>query len=461
MTLRARANDPSEEIASRERLIGAFPLDQVAALRARAGDYTAFPLLGLVKKVVGTIIHASAPGVQVGELVELRTPATGHRLMAEVVGFLGDEALLSPIGETQGIAPHTEVVPTGRVQSVAVGDGLLGRVIDGLGNFIDGVNRPFEPETYYPIYQLPPDPMKRRVITEHLSLGVRALDGLLTCGEGQRMGIFAAAGGGKSTLLSMLVKGADVDVTVLALIGERGREVREFIEHDLGPEGLAKSVIVCATSDKSSMERAKAAFLATSIAEFHRDKGRKVLFLMDSVTRFARALREIGLAAGEPPTRRGFPPSVFANLPKLMERVGMNEKGSITALYTVLVEGDDMNEPVADETRSILDGHIILSAKLAQQNHYPAIDVLASKSRVMTKVTTPEHLEAAGAVNELMAVYNEVELLVKIGEYKEGSDPRADRAIRKVDEIRSFLRQKTTELMPFDETIARLKKVAS
>nr|WP_275403613.1 type III secretion system ATPase SctN [Aquibium microcysteis] len=458
--VRPVADLPSEE-ARRIGAIRAMPAERVGILRERLRELRPYPLLGLVRKVVGTIIHASAPSVQVGELVELRTPATGHKLMAEVVGFLGDEALLSPIGETQGVAPHTEVRPTGRVQSVAVGDGLLGRVIDGLGNFIDGSDRPFEPETYYPVYQLPPDPMKRRVITTPLSLGVRALDGLLTCGEGQRMGIFAAAGGGKSTLLSMLVKGADVDVTVLALIGERGREVREFIEHDLGPDGLAKSVVVCATSDKSSMERAKAAFVATSIAEFHRDKGRRVLFLMDSVTRFARALREIGLAAGEPPTRRGFPPSVFANLPKLMERVGMNETGSITALYTVLVEGDDMNEPVADETRSILDGHIILSARLAQQNHYPAIDVLASKSRVMTKVTSPEHLQAAGAINELMATYNEVELLVKIGEYKPGSDPRADRAIAKVEEIRQFLRQRTTERTPFAETVARLRKVAS
>ena len=427
--------------------------------RARIGPYQPFAMTGRVRKVVGTIIHAIAPDVQVGELVDLYNRETGLHLAAEVVGFVGREALLSPIGDTQGVSPMTEVVPTGRVQSVAVGSGLRGRVLDGFGNFIDGLDRPFVPEARYPVYQAPPDPMTRRIITEPLSLGVRALDGLLTCGEGQRMGIFAAAGGGKSTLLAMLVKGADVDITVLALIGERGREVREFIEHDLGPEGMAKSVIVVATSDKSSMERAKAASVATSIAEYFRDQGKKVLFLMDSVTRFARAQREIGLAAGEPPTRRGFPPSVFATLPKLMERVGMNDKGSITALYTVLVEGDDMNEPVADETRSILDGHIILSRKLGAQNHYPAIDILASKSRVMDKVVTPEHRAMAGKVNEWMALYAEVELLVKIGEYQKGSDPRSDQAIAKQDAIRDFLRQSTRNLESYDTTLKKLAEL--
>ena len=452
---------PQEVYAARRARISGRMEELPDYLRASTEPYEPFRLAGRVRKVVGTIIHAVAPDVQVGEIVELYTRATGQTLLAEVVGFLADEALLSPIGETQGVAPQTEVLPTGRVQSVAVGPGLQGRVLDGLGNFVDGKNEHFIPETHYPVYESPPDPMKRRVISEPLSLGVRALDGMLTVGEGQRMGIFAAAGGGKSTLLAMLVKGADVDVTVLALIGERGREVREFIEHDLGPEGMAKSVIVVATSDKSSMERAKAAFVATSIAEYYRDQGKRVLFLMDSVTRFARAQREIGLAAGEPPTRRGFPPSVFANLPKLMERVGMNETGSITALYTILVEGDDMNEPVADETRSILDGHIILSRKLAAQNHYPAIDILASKSRVMNKITSAEHLEAAGQINEWMATYEEVELLVKIGEYQRGSDPRADKAIDKVDDIRSFLRQRTDEFDTYDEIVQKLKVLAT
>jgi type III secretion protein N (ATPase) len=328
-----------------------------------------------------------------------------------------------------------------------------------MGNFVDGRSEIFTPDAFYPVYQDPPDPMTRRVISEPLPLGIRAIDGLLTCGEGQRMGIFAAAGGGKSTLLSMLVKGAAVDVTVLALVGERGREVREFIEHDLGPEGLAKSVIVVATSDRSSMERSKAAFVATAIAEYFRDQGQKVLFLMDSVTRFARAQREIGLAAGEPPTRRGFPPSVFANLPKLMERVGMNDKGSITALYTVLVEGDDMNEPVADETRSILDGHIILSRKLAAANHYPAIDILLSKSRVMDAVASRDHVAAARKVCAWLAAYADVELLIRVGEYKKGNDADTDLAVAKNKVVNAFLQQRTDEFDGYSAIVAKLKAV--
>ncbi|MEM9787163.1 MAG: FliI/YscN family ATPase, partial [Pseudomonadota bacterium] len=353
MTDQTPLRDMQRIAAARRDLINQRIGSLGGALRETIADNDLYAMSGRVTKVIGTIIYAVVKDVQVGEIVELFTRETGARLLAEVVGFLNNEALLSPIGETQGVAPKTEVYPTGRVQRVPVGEGLRGRVLDGLGNFIDGKDTPFVAETTYPVYQDPPDPMTRRIIDTPLPTGIRAIDGLLTTGEGQRMGVFAAAGGGKSTLLSMLVKGAAVDVTVLALIGERGREVREFIEHDLGPEGMKNTVLVVATSDKSSMERAKAAFVATSIAEYFRDQGQKVLFLMDSVTRFARAQREIGLAAGEPPTRRGFPPSVFANLPKLMERVGMNDKGSITAMYTVLVEGDDMNEPVADETRSI------------------------------------------------------------------------------------------------------------
>ncbi|CAK0762639.1 flagellum-specific ATP synthase FliI (fragment) [Gammaproteobacteria bacterium] len=294
-------------------------------------------------------------------------------------------------------------------------------------------------------------------MSQPLPLGLRVLDGLLTCGEGQRMGIFAAAGGGKSTLLSSLVRGAQVDVCVLALIGERGREVREFLDRDLGPEGLARSVVVIATSDRTAMERAKAAYVATAVAEYFRDRNQRVLLLMDSVTRFARALREIGLAAGEPPTRRGFPPSVFATLPQLMERAGQSDKGSITALYTVLVEGDDMTEPVADETRSILDGHIVLSRKLASANHYPAIDVLASISRVMSAVATRDHKEAAGRLRNLLAKYQDVELLVKIGEYQKGSDPVADQALAKIDAINRFLRQGTDERSRFEDTLETLK----
>ncbi|KZM47407.1 ATP synthase [Labrenzia sp. OB1] len=426
---------------------------------AAAREFEPYTMSGRVTKVVGTIVHATVVNVQVGEIVELYTRDTEQRLQAEVIGFLNKEALLSPFGEIHGIAPRTEVYATGQIMKVPVGEQLLGRVLDGLGNLIDDSNQIFQPHTYYPVYKKPPDPMKRRMIDSPISTGVRAIDGLLSVGEGQRMGIFAAAGGGKSTLLSMIVKGAEVDVVVMALIGERGREVREFIERDLGPEGMKRAVLVVATSDKSSMERAKASFVATAIAEYFRDQGKKVLFLMDSVTRFARAQREIGLAAGEPPTRRGFPPSVFATLPRLLERVGMNDKGSITAMYTVLVEGDDMNEPVADETRSILDGHIILSAKLASAYHYPAIDILNSKSRVMDAVVSPEHKELAGKTNSLLAAYADVELLVKIGEYERGSDPKSDLAIEKNDAINDFLKQGSNEFEEFETTLEKLRNV--
>jgi type III secretion protein N (ATPase) len=429
-------------------------------LELAIADTPTLAIKGRVTQVIGTIIKAVVPAVKIGEVCILRQPGEDFEMKAEVVGFDRAAALLTPIGDMYGISATTEVMPTGRAHMVPVGDGLLGRVLDGLGNPLDLDERgPLEADRFYPVFADAPDPMKRRVIKDAVPMGVRVIDAMLTCGEGQRMGIFAAAGGGKSTLLGMLVKGAEVDVTVIALIGERGREVREFIEHELGPEGRKRAVIVCATSDKSSMERAKAAYVATAIAEYFRDQGRKVLFLMDSVTRFARAQREIGLAAGEPPTRRGYPPSVFATLPKLMERVGMNEKGSITALYTVLVEGDDMTEPIADETRSILDGHIVLSRALASSNHYPAIDVLASASRVQNNVIRPEHRAAAGRLRELMAKYADVELLVKIGEYKRGSDTTADEAIDKIDEIRSFLKQGTRERSEYPATISTLCQI--
>ena len=435
--------------------------DYVTEMMALAlQDTPTLRIKGRVTQVIGTIIKAVVPTVKVGEVCILRNPGEDFEMRAEVVGFVKDAALLTPIGDMFGISGTTEVIPTGRAHMVAVGPGLLGRVLDGLGHPLDEKeNGPLQSDKFYPVFADSPDPLTRRLIQRPLELGVRVLDATLTCGEGQRMGIFAAAGGGKSTLMGMLVKGADVDVTVIALIGERGREVREFLENELGPEGRRKSVVVCATSDKSSMERAKAAYVATAIAEYFRDQGKKVLFLMDSVTRFARALREIGLAAGEPPTRRGYPPSVFATLPKLMERVGMNDKGSITAMYTVLVEGDDMTEPIADETRSILDGHIVLSRKLASANHYPAVDVLASASRVMNNVVTPEHRDAAGRLRELMAKYAEVDLLVKIGEYKRGGDLTTDEAIDKQEAIRDFLRQRTDEFTSFDETVAHLQDI--
>ncbi|WP_092484258.1 type III secretion system ATPase SctN [Candidatus Ichthyocystis hellenicum] len=439
------------------------PFDYIADLMELVlEDLQPLNIKGRVVQVIGTIIKAVVPTVKIGEVCILRNPNEDFEMRAEVIGFIRDAALMTPIGEMHGLSSATEVIPTGRMYMVPVGNSLLGRVIDGLGRPLDMDEKgPLTTETFYPVFADSPDPMTRRLIDKPLSLGVRAIDGMLTCGEGQRMGIFAAAGGGKSTLLGMLVKGADVDVIVIALIGERGREVREFIERELGEEGLSRSVVVCATSDKSSMERSKAAFVATAIAEYFRDQGQKVLFLMDSVTRFARAQREIGLAAGEPPTRRGFPPSVFSILPRLMERVGMNEVGSITALYTVLVEGDDMTEPVADETRSILDGHIILSRKLAAANHYPAIDILASTSRVMTSIVSREHVAAAGRIRELMDKYNDVELLIKIGEYKSGSDPLTDESVRKKDAIAAFLQQGVHELYPYEQTVSELIQLSA
>jgi type III secretion protein N (ATPase) len=415
---------------------------------------------GRVIQVVGTIIKAAVPRVKIGELCRLKNPWDDWELMAEVVGFSKDAALLTPLGEILGVSSTTEVIPTGDVQRVPVGPKLLGRVLDGLGRPTDEDKKgPLEPEAYYPVYANPPDPLKRKLIETPLPLGIRALDAVLTCGEGQRMGIFAAAGGGKSTLLGQIIRNTQAEVVVLALIGERGRELREFMERDLGEEGLAKCVVVVSTSERPSMERLKAAYVATSVAEYFRDQGKKVLLLMDSVTRFARAQREIGLAAGEPPTRRGFPPSVFETLPRLMERAGQSEKGSITALYTVLVEGDDMTEPIADETRSILDGHIILSRKLGAANHYPAIDVLASVSRVMDNIVPEDHKKAAKRLRELLAKYQEVELLVRIGEYQKGADPVTDEALEKVGAINAFLKQGLHDQAPYEETISNLLKV--
>jgi type III secretion protein N (ATPase) len=412
---------------------------------------------GRVVQVVGTIIRAVVPAVKIGEICVLKDPMEDWALQAEVVGFSKQAALLTPLGDIHGISAATEVVPTGRSHVVPVGQALLGRVLDGLGNPLDaGTRGPIDTDDVYPVYADPPDPLSRRMITAVMPLGLRVFDGLLTCGEGQRMGIFAAAGVGKSTLLAMVAKGSEADVRVLALIGERGREVREFIEKDLGEEGMKRSVVVVSTSDRPAMERLKAAYVATAVAEYFRDRGKRVVLMMDSVTRFARALREIGLAAGEPPTRRGFPPSVFSTLPRLMERAGQSDRGSITALYTVLVEADDMTEPVADETRSILDGHIVLSRKLASANHYPAVDVLASVSRVMNAVVGPGHRKAAARFRELLAKYQEVELLVKIGEYRKGSDPDADEALDRMDRINAFLRQGTDERVSFEETARRL-----
>ena len=425
-------------------------------------DVQPIEVKGRVVQVVGTIVKAVVPGVKIGEICILRNPWESFEVQAEVVGFTKDAALLTALGQMSGISAQTEVIPTRRVHMVPVGESLLGRVLDGLGRPLDVAEKgPVRPDAYYPVFADPPSPLERKIISKPISLGIRALDGMLTCGEGQRMGIFAAAGGGKSTLLASIIRNTEAEVSVLALIGERGREVREFIEKDLGHEGLKRAVVVCSTSDRSSMERLKAAYVATSIAEYFRDKGKKVLLMMDSVTRFGRAQREIGLAAGEPPTRRGFPPSVFSELPKLMERAGNSAKGSITALYTVLVEGDDMTEPIADETRSILDGHIILSRKLAQINHYPAIDVLQSISRCQSAIIPKDHKQAAAKLREILAKYQEVELLLKIGEYQKGADRATDEAIAKIDAVNGFLKQALDDVPEYNDTIQRLIKAVS
>lgn len=378
--------------------------------------------------------------------------------MAEVVGFSGGDAILTAYGALEGVSYESQIAPCMPEFEVPVGYDLVGRVLDAVGRPIDS-GPEIRRGTLYPAMASPPDPMERPIISEVFSFGVRALDATLTCGIGQRMGIFAAAGGGKSTLLSMLAKYSDCDRIIIGLIGERGREVREFLEHSLGEVGMKKAVLIVATSDRPAIEQVKAAYTATAVAEFFRDQGERVLLLMDSLTRFARAQRQIGLSAGEPPTRRGYPPSIFEKLPSLVERAGLTKKGSITALYTVLVEGDDMNEPVADETRSLIDGHVILSRKLAEKGHYPAIDVTASASRLFQTLTTRPHYEAVIQLKRFLSKYNDIELLLQIGEYSAGSDKVADAAIAAMPQIEAFLRQRTDDPTPFDETLQRLHEL--
>lgn len=408
---------------------------------------------GIVKKVIGLTIEVEGIKAFVGEVCNVYNEENGN-IACEVVGFKEKDVILMPLGELIGISPGCRVVPGRRPLSVKCSEELFGKVLDGLGNPL-GENE-ISSGVLYELDADPPDPLKRKRIKQVISTGIRAIDGFLTCGEGQRIGIFAGSGVGKSTTLGMIARYAEADVNVIALIGERGREVRDFIEKDLGEEGLKKSIIVCATSDKPALVRLKGAFTATAIAEYFRDKGKKVILMMDSVTRFAMAQREIGLAVGEPPATKGYTPSVFAKLPRLMERSGMSDKGSITAFYTVLVDGDDLNEPIADAVRGILDGHIVLSRSLANKNHYPAIDILSSISRLMSEITEKSHKKSASFARDMLSVYKNSEDLINIGAYIRGNNPNIDMAINYYDSIINYLKQSMDEYSSFDNSINRL-----
>jgi type III secretion protein N (ATPase) len=423
-------------------------------------DRVTRPVKGRVRRLLGVTVHASVPQVRLGEVCHLVDPITSQKVMAEVIGLADDLAVLTPIGDLTGLSSVSEVVPTGAELRVPVGTGLLGRVINALGDPLDGEPwPPREIDGLRPVMTQPVAPYARRLIDAPIQLGIRALDGLLTCARGQRIGIFGEAGVGKSTLLADIVRGTDADQIVVALIGERGREVREFVERQLGPDGRKRTVVVAATSDRPAMERVKAAHVATTIAEFFRDRGGHVLLVMDSITRFARAQREIGLAAGEPATRRGFPPSLFAALPRLLERTGLTQHGSITAVYSILVEGEISLDPVAEEVQAILDGHVILSSELARRNHFPAIDVLRSRSRLMDMVVPTEHRADAARIRELLARFSEVELLVRVGEYQRGTDAVADEAISKIDRINGFLRQASSTRATVEETRRLMREI--
>jgi flagellum-specific ATP synthase len=413
---------------------------------------------GRVTEIIGLVIESKGPSVSIGDACVIEGLSEGRKVTAEVVGFRGQRVLLMPLGDIGGVSAGASVTASGRSLRVPVGHELLGRVLDGLGRPIDGLG-PTGARKTRPLVADPPNPLTRRRITEPLATGIRSIDGLLTCGKGQRIGIFSGSGVGKSILLGMIARHCEADLNVIALIGERGREVRDFLEKDLGPEGLKKSVVVAVTSDQAALVRLKGAFLATTIAEYFRDLGLNVMLLMDSVTRVAMSQREIGLAVGEPPATKGYPPSVFALLPKLLERSGTSSVGSITGLYTVLVEGDDMTDPIADATRSILDGHINLSRKLATENHYPAVDVLDSVSRVMIDIVAAEQRNAAARVREVLATHREAEDLINIGAYVKGSNPKIDFAIAKIDAVRDFLRQGIDDHAEFSVSVDRLESV--
>ncbi len=423
--------------------------------KALSGQY--YRKLGKISNVVGLTLEANGPDAKMGDLCRIYTDEGRHSIMAEVVGFKDGKTLLMPYEPTEGIGHGCRVENEEHPLSVKVGDFLLGQILDGLGRPISKL----EYTTYetYPIEAPSPDAMTRTIISEVLPLGVKAVDGLITVGKGQRIGIFAGSGVGKSTLMGMFARNTKADVNVIALIGERGREVREFIERDLGDEGLKRSVVVVATSDKPALERKKAALTATAIAEYFRNMGKDVLLMMDNLTRFSMAQREIGLAIGEPPVTRGYPPSVYSEMPRLLERAGRNDKGSITGLYAVLVDGDDFNEPITDTARSILDGHIMLSRSLAHKNHYPAVDVLQSISRCMSMVASGEHKAAAGKLKNVLATYSESEDLINIGAYKKGSNAEIDYAISKINAVNEFLMQDVNEKFEFDTSVKMMKEL--
>lgn len=434
------------------------PTPTFASVQAVVEQSRAVEVYGRVSKVVGLVVEATGPSAKIGELCIIESQSGTEVVPAEVVGFRDQATLLMPLAEMTGIRAGCLVRATGDSLLVGVGAELLGRTLDGLGRPMDGMG-PILCSRRYPSLAGPPNPLERSVISDPFLTGVRAIDSMLTVGVGQRVGIFAGSGVGKSTLLSMIARNGMADVNVIALVGERGREVREFIENDLGEEGLARSVIVCATSDEPPLVRIKAALTATAIAEGFRDEGKNVLLMMDSVTRFAMAQREVGLAIGEPPSTKGYTPSVFALLPRLMERAGCSAKGAITALYTVLVEGDDTNEPIADAARSILDGHVVLSRKLTSKGHYPPIDILQSLSRTMPMVVDGDHVRRANQIRHLMAAYADVEDLVSIGAYKAGTKPIADTAIARWDEINRFFRQDKAESTGMDEVREKMKEL--
>jgi len=412
---------------------------------------------GTVSEIIGLMVEGHGPASSVGEMCNIfANGGSCETLRAEVVGFRKGKVLLMPLDHLQGVGPGCKIVSLGRKASIAVGKKLLGRIIDGLGNPIDG-RGPIEPEDDYPLYAEPINPLKRGRIVEPMDLGIRVLNGLLSCGKGQKMGIFSGSGVGKSILLGMIARYTKADVNVIGLIGERGREVREFVEKNLGPDGLSRSVVIVATSDRHPLIRMRAAYVATSVAEYFRDQGADVLLMVDSLTRFAMAQREVGLSVGEPPATKGYTPSVFSLLPKLLERTGPVEgRGSITGLYTVLVEGDDFNEPIADAARSILDGHIALSRAIAAKNHYPAVDVLESVSRVMIDIVDGEQRKRANELLNIIATYRKAEDLINIGAYVAGSSPEIDHAIRMIERVNAYLRQDMNEKVGFEESRRQL-----